>query len=84
MARVRERSCLSIGPYRVYRGDELNWFVTRAGHATWYYPALASALTSLLDERVGDRASGQLKDVVKAVEEAKVEILAALREVSTD
>ena len=78
MARVREGSCLSIGPYRVYRGDELNWFVTRTGQATRYYPTLPDALAALLRERIGDRADGQLRDVVDAVAEAKTEILEAL------
>lgn len=84
MARCREMGALVVGPYRVYRGDEMNWSVTRPGHATWYYPTLPSALVSLLNERIGDRASGQLKDVLKAVQAAKAEILAAVQEVSTD
>lgn len=79
-AALREGSTLSIGPYRVYRGDELNWFVTRAGHATRYYGTLAAALSALLDERLGDRATANLPDVAALVEAAKRDVADACRE----
>jgi hypothetical protein len=78
MAQSREETSLSIGPYHVYRGDELNWFVTRAGHATRYFTTLPDALTWLLRVRTGDRPGRQLADVLRAVDDANAEILKAI------
>jgi hypothetical protein len=78
MAQSREETSLSIGPYHVYRGDELNWFVTRTGQATRYFATLPDALTWLLRVRAGDKAGRQLADVFGAVADAKAEILEAI------
>ncbi len=78
MVRAREASSLSIGPYRVFRGDELNWFVARPGYETGYYPTLPAALTALLRVRIGDRAAGSICEVLRAVQLAEAEILEAV------
>ena len=79
MAQAREASALTIGPYRVYRGDELNWFVTRTGESTRYYSTLPDALAGLLRMRIGDRARGNLEGLMRAVEQAQAEVVASVQ-----
>ncbi len=79
----RESGTVIFGHWRIFQLNEHNWVLTDrpADEATYrYYPSLTDALRALLYRSVEEIIRTEIRDILAAVEQAMIEIIAAVRE----